>query len=102
MGFKEESNKVSLPPLPQASALPQRYKLQTPLQVGPSPFPLGVAPEVEGAGQSGWILEGEGFPRRRLRPGPLGWDSLLCSQCRPAKPVRQVHLPLMWSQLAPF
>lgn len=31
-----------------------------------------------------------------------GWDSLLCSQCRPVKPVRQVHLPLMWSQLAPF
>ena len=70
-------------------------------------FSLGAAPKIkriEGAGPRGVGREGAGSPGRRPRPcvDTRAQGSLLCSQCCPVKPVRQVHLPLMWSQLAPF
>lgn len=57
----------------------------------------------------GWSKEATGAERTPCFPAALrvwgGWLeplSLLCSQWGPVKPVRQVHSPLMWSQLAPF
>lgn len=58
-----------------------------------------------GWGGVGWGLEEAASPAmgRSLAQIPgQGWGSLLCSQWRPVKPVRQVHFPVMWSQLAPF